>query len=158
VLIIVRPGMAGFNVYSLVALAAMFFVTLKELTTRIIPRFTPALIVAGAMSLATALASAVYGLSESWIMPEWKHIALLVGASAFLVAGYYTSIIAMRHGDIAVTAPFRYASVISAIIVGFLIWGEVPDALMIIGTTIIIATGIYTFYRERRLALAGSAE
>jgi drug/metabolite transporter (DMT)-like permease len=152
VLIIVRPGLAGFNAFSLVALASMLFITLKELTTRLIPRSLPALIIGGVTAITVGGSGAVYGLTEDWIVPEWKHIALLVGSSAFIVSGYYTAVLAMRHGDIGVTAPFRYAVVVSAIIVGFLLWGEVPDALMILGTIIIIGTGIYTFQRERRLA------
>jgi drug/metabolite transporter (DMT)-like permease len=59
----------------------------------------------------------------------------------------------MRHGDVAVVAPFRYTVIVFAIIVGYLVWGDVPDLLTLLGTAIIIATGIYTFYRERRLAL-----
>jgi drug/metabolite transporter (DMT)-like permease len=154
VLIIVRPGLAGFDAFSLVALAAMLFVTLKDMTTRLVPRSLPALLIGGATAVVVGLSGAAYGVTEDWVVPEWKHIALLVSASLFIISGYYTSVIAMRHGDIAVTAPFRYSAVVSAIIVGYLLWGEVPDALMLLGTVIIIGTGIYTFQRERRLALA----
>ncbi len=58
----------------------------------------------------------------------------------------------MRHGDIAVVAPFRYSAIIWAMIVGFVVWGDVPDTLMLTGTAMIIATGVYTFHRERRLS------
>jgi drug/metabolite transporter (DMT)-like permease len=58
----------------------------------------------------------------------------------------------MRHGDIAVVAPFRYVVVLWAIIVGYVVWGEVPDWWMIGGTTLVILSGIYTIHRERRIA------
>jgi drug/metabolite transporter (DMT)-like permease len=61
-------------------------------------------------------------------------------------------VIAMRHGDISVVAPFRYSVIIWAMIVGYLIFGDVPDAPMLAGTAIIIATGVYTFHREHRTA------
>ena len=69
-----------------------------------------------------------------------------------MVAGYLTSVQAMRHGDISVVAPFRYTVVVWAIMVGFLVWDEIPDAPMLIGTTVIIASGVYTLYRERKTA------
>jgi drug/metabolite transporter (DMT)-like permease len=58
----------------------------------------------------------------------------------------------MRHGDIAVVAPFRYIVVLWAIIVGYIVWGEVPDLAMILGTALVIASGIYTIHRERKIA------
>jgi drug/metabolite transporter (DMT)-like permease len=58
----------------------------------------------------------------------------------------------MRHGDIAVVAPFRYTVIVMAMVIGFLVWGEVPDLLMLVGTAVIAATGVYTFSRERNMA------
>ena len=80
-----------------------------------------------------------------------------MGASIFLIGGYLTAIDFMRHGDIAVVAPFRYTVIIWAVIAGFLVWHEVPDVAMVIGTAIIIATGVYTFHRERLLAQRATA-
>jgi drug/metabolite transporter (DMT)-like permease len=152
VLVVVRPGLAGFDAISLIACAAMVFVTLKDFTTRLLPRFLPAMLIGGVTAAVVGASGAVYGAGEDWIMPGWREIALLVSASAFIIGGYYTSVLAMRHGDISVVAPFRYAVVIWAIILGFLVWGEVPDLPMLVGTAIIILAGIYTFNRERRLA------
>ena len=79
------------------------------------------------------------------------------GASVFLTGGYLTAIDFMRHGDIAIVAPFRYTVIIFAVIAGFLVWREVPDTVTVIGTAIIIATGVYTFRRERLLAQRAAA-
>ena len=158
VMIIVRPGLEGFNEFSLLALAAMLFVTLKDLTTRMMPRDLPAMLVALVTAFAVGASGAVYGITEDWVMPQWHHLALLTGAAVFQIAGYYTAVIAMRHGDISITAPFRYTVVISAIIVGYILWRDVPDAPMLIGTAIIIATGIYTFRREARIAKARAGQ
>jgi drug/metabolite transporter (DMT)-like permease len=154
VLIIVRPGLGGFDAYSAVALLAMVFITLRDMTTRIVPMTLPAMLIGLATAIAVGGAGAVYGLTETWASPTLGHIWLLIGSAAFLVAGYYANVVAMRHGDISVTAPFRYSVVVWAIVVGYLFWKEIPDAPMLIGTAIIIATGFYTFQRERRLAAA----
>ncbi|MCB1487387.1 MAG: DMT family transporter [Bauldia sp.] len=154
VLIVIRPGFEGFNVYSLVALASMVFITLRDMTTRMMPRHLPALLVALATSVAVGLTGPALGLAtgETWSWPSARGFSLMAASAVFLIGGYLTAVDFMRHGDIAVIAPFRYSVVVWAIIVGFVVWGEVPDLMMIIGTTIIIATGIYAFQRERRLA------
>ena len=152
VLIVLRPGGEGFNVFGFLALAAMIFVTLREMATRLMPAGTPTLVVAGFTSLALTVVGALMCLYETWVVPDLTALALLFGSAAFIAVAYYFAIQAMRHGDVAVVAPFRYSVIIWAIIVGFLVWGDIPDALTLIGTTIIIITGIYTFYRERRLA------
>jgi drug/metabolite transporter (DMT)-like permease len=153
VLIVARPGLAGFDIYSLVALAAMACITLRDMSTRVMPRGLPALLAAWLTAMVVSASGAAYGLAEDWVAIEAKPIGLLFASSIFLIGGYLTSVVAMRHGEIAVVSPFRYSVVIFAMAVGFLIWGEMPDLPMIVGTTIIIATGIYTFYRERQLAL-----
>ncbi len=154
VLIVVRPGLAGFNVFSLVALASMVFITLRDMTTRMMPRNLPALLVALTTGVAVCLTGPVLGVvsDEVWTWPSGRSFALIVSSAVFLIGGYLTAVDFMRHGDIAVIAPFRYSVVVWAIIVGFVVWGEVPDLMMLIGTAIIVVTGIYTFHRERRLA------
>ena len=58
----------------------------------------------------------------------------------------------MRYGAMAGVAPFRYSGILFAVALGYLVWGDVPDALTLVGTLIVVATGVYTFKREMRLA------
>ena len=76
-------------------------------------------------------------------------------ASVFLTIGYVTSIIAMRNGDMSLTASFRYVGVVFATVAGYLVWRDVPDMPTIVGSLIIIGAGLYTLWREHRLARAG---
>lgn len=158
VLIVIRPGLAGFNEFSVLALAAAGFIALRDMTTRIMPVGVPTLLIALLTAVVVGISGPVYAVivGEHWIMPSGRAIALLVAASIFLIGGYLTAVDFMRHGDIAVTAPFRYTVIIWAVIAGYVVWREVPDTLMIVGTLIIIVTGIYTFYRERQLAMQGA--
>ena len=154
VLIVIRPGLAGFNMFSLLALAAAAFIALRDMSTRIMPPGVPTLLIALITAVMVGISGPIYGViaGEHWIMPSGRAIALIAGASIFLIGGYLTAIDFMRHGDIAVVAPFRYTVIMWAVIVGFLVWREVPDLPMVVGTFVIIATGIYTFYRERQIA------
>ncbi len=155
VLIVIRPGLSGFNEFSLLALAAAAFIALRDMTTRIMPAGVPTLMIALITAIVVGLSGPIYGVivGEQWIMPSGRAAALIAGASLFLIGGYLTAIDFMRHGDIAVVAPFRYTVIIWAVIAGFLVWREVPDLPMVIGTLVIIATGVYTFRRERLIAL-----
>lgn len=154
VLIVIRPGLSGFNSFSLLALISVLFITLRDMTTRMVPRGLPALLIALITAAVVGATGPVYGLiaGEQWVMPSGRSLALILGAVVFLIGGYLTAVEFMRHGDIAVVAPFRYTAVIWAIIVGFVVWGEIPDGPMIVGTAIVIATGVYTFHRERRIS------
>jgi drug/metabolite transporter (DMT)-like permease len=154
VMIVVRPGFAGFSAYALLALASMLFITLRDMNSRMMPRAIPALLIALVTGFFVGLSGPGIALflGETWVMPSGHGIGLIAVSILFLVGGYLTSVIAMRHGDISVVAPFRYSVIVWAMIVGYLVFGDVPDAPMLIGTAIIIATGVYTFHRERRTA------
>ncbi len=154
VMIVIRPGLDGFDAWSLVALASMLFITLRDLSTRTMPRGIPVLLVALVTAIAVCLTGPVFTLAagETWVVPGSRELMLLGGAALFLIFGYLFAVDFMRHGDIAVVAPFRYIVVLWAIIVGYVVWGEVPDVPMIIGTAVVVASGIYTIHRERKMA------
>ena len=70
-----------------------------------------------------------------------------------LSAAYVLIIKAMRHGEVAVVAPFRYAFLIWAIIIQIAIFSRLAGcALTLLGSAILVATGLYTLYRERSVA------
>lgn len=154
VMIVIRPGLEGFDAWSLVALGSMLFITVRDLTTRTMPRGIPTLLVALVTAIAVALTGPVFGIAtgETWVVPDRDSLLLVGGAAILLIGGYLFAVDFMRHGDIAVVAPFRYIVVLWAILVGYIVWREVPDVPMIIGTAVIIASGIYTIHRERRIA------
>ena len=70
------------------------------------------------------------------------------------VVAYYGIVAAMRVGEVSFVTPFRYSRLIFALVVGFFVFQERPDALTLIGATIIVASGIYTVWRERRVKTA----
>ena len=60
----------------------------------------------------------------------------------------------MRVGEIGFVAPFRYTGLVWALILGLVVFGDWPDALTLAGAAIVVATGLFTLYRERKLARA----
>jgi drug/metabolite transporter (DMT)-like permease len=90
---------------------------------------------------------------------DWKPVGinelqLLFVASLFLIFGYLFSVMTMRVGEISFVSPFRYSILIWAIILGIVVFDDIPDGWTVFGSTIVVLTGIYTFYRERNILKA----
>jgi drug/metabolite transporter (DMT)-like permease len=76
----------------------------------------------------------------------------LCGAAAFLVVGYLAVVQAMRQGDVALVAPFRYTALVWALLLGWLMFGTLPDTLTWLGAGLVVASGLFALWRERRVA------
>jgi len=150
VLIIVRPGAEGFNIFSVSAIAAVLFVTLRDLATRQLSPGIPSVLVTFLASSIVTLTGAVLSPVMAWKPIEFSGLLLLFIAAVFIIFGYLFSVMAMRVGEIGFVSPFRYTILIWAIILGYIVFGDIPDAWTISGTIIIVATGMFTFYRERQ--------
>jgi len=154
VMLIVRPGTDGFDHWSVLGLLSVACVVIRDLSTRRISAAVTSVTVAVSAALSVAVSAAAMLPFTELVMPTARHSLLIAGAAIFLVGGYLTVVMSMRVGDIAVVAPFRYTSLVAAILLGWAVFGQFPDQLTLVGSAIVVATGIYTFYRERRLALA----
>ena len=78
---------------------------------------------------------------------------MLIASICVAVLAYYAIVAAMRVGEISFVTPFRYTRLVFALFFGILIFGERPDLLTLIGSAIIVTSGIYTVWRERRLRM-----
>ena len=151
VIIVIRPGSDAFNVFSLLALAGVACSVLRDLSTRRISMEVPAILLVTISALTVTTAAAGFSLFETWIMPAPKDLLILLCSAVFLLGGYYFMVHAMRHGEVAVVAPFRYSVIIWAVLAGIMLWGEWPDAYTLLGTAVVVAAGLYTFMRERKV-------
>jgi S-adenosylmethionine uptake transporter len=154
VMLIIRPGTDGFNVYSISALISVGFVTLRDLVTRSMSSQVPSLLVAFAAAVGVMALAGVASLTEPWVMPKALTIWYILAAKVFIVAGYLLSVMSVRVGDLGYVAPFRYTGLVWALLLGFLVFGDWPKAITLVGAAIVVATGLYTFARERRLRRA----
>jgi len=149
VLIIVRPGTEGFNVYALWALGAVGFVTLRDLLSHKLSPATPSIFVALYASATIMVLSGLIAATQEWRDVSLQTAIYLSGAAVFILVGYIAAVTAMRHGEISFVSPFRYSVLICALLLGFFVFGETPDGWTIIGSVIVVGMGIFTFYRER---------
>jgi len=149
VLIIVRPGASDFQPVSLLVLASVVCAAGRDLATRCLPKELPSLLV----SLATSVSICVVGAGITTAQNNWHPISLLqfgtlFCAACFLFFGYHFIVLAMRTGEIAYVVPYRYTSLIWALLGGYFFFAEVPDRYTLVGATIVVSMGLFTLYRE----------
>ncbi len=156
VMLIVRPGPEGFNVYALYGLAAVACVTVRDLSTRRLSREVPSMLVTVVTSVTVMSVFGLASLGQEWVPMTGREGGLIVAAGVFVIAGYIFSIMTMRVGEISFIAPFRYTSLLWALVLGWFVFGEWPVPLTLLGAGIVVASGIFTLYREARLGLRKS--
>jgi len=152
VMVIVRPGMEGFNSFALWAVVAVGLISIRDLATRGLPRRVPSLSITLATGVAVTVVSGLCLPFTEWHPVEARHLGFLAGASCLLTVGYLFGIISMRQGEIGFVQPFRYTIVIWSTLVGYLVFADLPDFWTLVGTAIVVGMGFYTFQRERQLA------
>lgn len=157
VMLIVRPGTDGFDRWSVLGLVSVAFVVLRDLSTRRISHEVPSATVAFLASSSVAVAAALTLPFSEVAVPSTDQLLTIAAAATCLIGGYLTVVMAMRTGEISIVAPFRYASLVAAILLGWAVFHQFPDRLTLVGSAIVVATGVYTFYRERKLARAAAA-
>lgn len=151
VLLVLRPGPEGFTVAALSVVAAVVFTAVRDLCTRRIDQAIPSLFISSVTAVVITIVGAVLVVPlGGWQAMTPASIGYLGGASLLLLVGYQCIVLAMRNGEIAVVAPFRYTSLIWSIGIGILFFSEKPDVWMVAGVAIIVGSGLYTFARENR--------
>ena len=151
VLIVVRPGLEGFNIYSLAAFMAIIFLTVREISTRKLTSEVPTITVVLSTAVGSALFAGIMMIGSEWNTVSTVSWLLVLGAAVAILIATLLSVMAMRIGEISFVSPFRYTSMVGAIGLGILMFGDWPDQPTLVGTVIIVSTGIYTFHREQKV-------
>lgn len=154
VLLIIRPGAADFDIWSVMGLVSVAGVVLRDLSTRFFSRNLASTTGAVWAAVSVMLMGAVMTVIEGWQPVSWYGLLQTAGAAGFIIIGYLSAIKVMRVGELAVVAPFRYTSLLFAIFLGWLLFGTLPDRMTLIGGGIVVASGIYMLIRERKRHLA----
>ena len=152
VLIIIRPGLAGFNSYSLVALSSVILLTIREISTRKLDSEIPTITVAFSTTLGITVFAALPLIGSEWVEVHIASWLLIIVAAAAITVATLLGIVAMRTGDISFVSPFRYTSLIGALGLGVLFFGEWPDGVTLLGAFIIVFSGFYSLRREHILS------
>ncbi len=152
VLLVIRPGIDGFDLYSLFALQGVIGLAIRDIATRRVPE--------SVHSTQLSFWAFLVLIPSAWIMGlvlgtpavtpvgwQWLYVTIIVPLGVF---AYYAIVTAMRVGEISFVTPFRYSRILFALVIGMVVFLERPDALMLVGATLIVASGLFTLWRERK--------
>ena len=155
VFMVAGPGGGASNIYVLITLVTAFAWAVRDLITSRIAGHIPSIMVALTAVSISALVALPGAAAGDWRALSGDQTLYLLASGCLVAFANLLYISALRRGAISVVAPFRYTGAVWATLAGFMVWGDVPDIWGVVGTLLIIGSGLYTFYRELELARAG---
>lgn len=152
VLVIVRPGMAGFEPAASLPLAAALFYALLMMSARML-RTENIWAMMFYMYLVPLIVSAAV-IPWFWRTPALEHLPAFLAVGAAGTAALTLITQGFRLGPAAVVAPFDYTGLLWATLLGWVFWEEILEPWSFVGAVAIVASGVYLAYREARGASA----
>lgn len=150
VLLVIQPRLDDFQLWTWVVVVASLVGALRDILSRYVPASVPTLVVSLSSAATVGLAGGIWAVFEGWQPMGWHGIAYVAGSSLLLACGYQLLMIALRSGgEFSVMGSFRYASVLWAIVIGYIVWGDVPNLLAMVGIVLVVGSGLYMLHRER---------
>jgi drug/metabolite transporter (DMT)-like permease len=152
VLLVVRPGGSVFHWAAALPVAMAFCYSLYQILTRLVSGSeNPYMMLFYTGLIGTALTSLL--LPFVWVTPAtWFEIALLASAGVYGAVGHFLLIKALQRTPAPVLAPFAYSQIVWSGLLGWLVFGQFPDAVALLGMAIIVAAGLYVWWRDLTLA------
>jgi drug/metabolite transporter (DMT)-like permease len=148
VIIILRPGTGAFHLAAFFPLVSALCWACTLIITRMMSGTERAVTVMAYSSIVgLVMLSAL--VPSVWVAPTWHDIAFGIFIGVASTFGQWIVVLAFRYADASVLAPFSYTQLLWVSILGFLIFGEVPDVWTVTGAAFIVASGLYTAHRER---------
>ena len=151
VLIIVKPGTDLFQFKSLLPIGSAIFMASVYLSTRSLMNTETSTSIVFFYSFALLFTSLIF-FPADFVIPDTFNLVLALSLGIMGSMGHYFMSQAARHADVAVTSPFEYTSFIFVGVMGYLFFYEIPSKSVLIGAILIIISGIYVAYRERKIS------
>src|SRR4029079_618560 len=151
VLVVARPGMGGLQWAALLSLGSAFCYAGYSITTRMLSTIDSSettLFYANLFGFAVMVP--VLPFVWTW-PPSWIDWVLMVAVGAFAAGGHFLLILAHRRAPASVLSPFIYTQIVWASMFGYLVFANVPNRWTVAGAGIVIASGLYLLYRERKV-------
>ena len=150
VIVMARPTPDAFQWAAVIALGAAFWGALRDMVTRRISAEESSDLILFYSTLAVMSVGGLAAFFFPWRMPDGEDLALFALLGVLNGGAHYMMIEAHRWAEASVIAPFRYTALVWALVLGFLIWGDVPDAWLLAGSTLVVGSGLYILHRETR--------
>jgi len=150
VLLITNPFSEAASWAVIFPIICAFFVALRDIAIRYVPAEIPSSQVAFTNAWIVMLGGGIYSIYQGWGEADLQWYLWFIGLGGALYCGYLFLIIGSRLGELSFIGPFKYVSILIAIIYGYLIWGDEPTLAMLAGASIIVISGIILVSTEKR--------
>ncbi len=153
VMVIANPTTGIFQMAALWALGSALAYAIAIIITRKLTTSEPAVVVVWIMNVLYVVVMPVFAPFE-WIVPTWGQVGLMMLSGGMVLIAQMLAVSACSMAPPQVLAPFDYTAMVWAVMLGFLVWGDVPTPTILIGAAILIGCGIYILLREAQVARA----
>lgn len=150
VLMVIQPRPGDINSWTWLVVGASAMGALRDILGRYIPSRVPTAVMSLWSAAAVGLVGGLVTFIHGWQPMTLHEVGLLLAASLLLAAGYQLLMLALRSGaEFSVMGSFRYSSVLWALGIGYVVWGDVPNTLALAGIAAVVGAGLYILHRER---------
>ena len=149
ILIILQPGSPGFELLLVLPVAAALSSGVRDLVTRWAGRTDSTLAILFWSNVAV-VASGLCIVPFEWVEVQPLHYLAFMAVAFLNTAAHYLMIYALSAGDAALISPFRYTALVWAVVLGYLVWSHVPEVWTIVGSCIVVLSGVVMALREAR--------
>jgi drug/metabolite transporter (DMT)-like permease len=147
VMVALNPSAQSFSWPALIAIAGSFCFALLLICTRVVRGTSDTVLVT--VQMAAALVFGLVLAPFTWVALTWNVVALLVVLGVAATVAHFCINRALKLAPASVVAPYNYTAIIWAILFGYVFFGDIPRATVLVGAAVIIAAGIYIFIREQ---------
>lgn len=152
VLLITNPFAAEASWAVIFPIVCAFFVALRDIAIRYVPNDLPSTQVAFTNAWVVMIGGGLYSIYQGWGEADLQWYLWFIALGIALYSGYLCLIIGSRIGELSFIGPFKYISILLALLYGYLIWEETPTLTMLAGAAIIVLSGIILLSSEKRRA------
>ncbi|MCR9070128.1 MAG: DMT family transporter [Alphaproteobacteria bacterium] len=148
VVVMLRPTPEMFRLVALIPIVAAFVGALRDIVTRKMGTGGESTLMVLIVSTSVVAFAGLLTLPFGWVVPTPADLALFVLTSALVAVAQGLMIESLKHGEVGLVGPFKYTSLLWAIVLGLLVWGDVPGLWTWVGAALVIASGLYIWHRE----------
>lgn len=148
VVVMVRPTPEMFRIVALIPIVAAFVGALRDIVTRKLGTGGESTLMVLIVSTSIVAFAGLLTLPFGWVMPTAAELGLFLVTSILVAVAQGLMIESLRLGEVGLVGPFKYTSLLWALVLGLLVWGDVPGVWTLAGAALVVASGLYIWHRE----------
>lgn len=152
VVIMLRPTPDLIRVVAIVPLLAALVGAFRDIVTRKMGTGGESTLAIMLISTSVVILAGLFTIPLGWSPLRLADLVLFIGSALLVGSAQALMIESFRLGEIGLVGPFKYTGLVWAILLGLLVWGDLPDAWTWVGSALVVGSGLYIWHREIALA------